>query len=658
MGRTATLNAQRRLARTILALLVALLLAFVMFASDPMSAISLAQTPTNTATQQYAINFLNPSGHSEELSDQGDGSTGETADSYHLVAWVNQLPPNATVEFRYNDPNQNNNETTIGLATQTAIPDTFEFHWVLPDDVTDRTTGFTMHAVLFSGGTEVARDTESDIAFNNASPNPPNPQSEDRGGTVEITDPTNGGQLGFFTPRDRNTNAVIEVSASADTFDVTVYYTTSAPGSEPAWRSCGTQEAPDHEDGVRCTVNAADDASQVTAVGASVTNSDTSKDSGDAHRITPYEQIPTSMSLLPAQQNEIAQDACSGPLTATLNDQNGEPIADANLDAHAVGPTDALGFDGPAGNPPEAAGHNSEAAWDCSTAVPPPASPADPPQAPPDRSDPEQQGDHNLPDADRKHLENTSNDSGAWSFQLYSPDRGGTQITVWSDIDETDTHCTSEVNADASVGWLEPAPAVTGVPEETSDCPSPSPSSPGPSPSESTPGPTPTEDPRGCTVFGTEDAEQLDGTSGADVICAYGGADIIRGLGGNDVIYGDGGNDTVRGASGDDRILGGSGRDTLRGDAGNDTLDGQAQNDVSIGGGGNDRLLGRDGFDSLRGGAGRDRLVGADGDDILTGGAGPDRLIGGRGRDILRGGPGRDSCDGGRAADDVTGCEN
>jgi Ca2+-binding RTX toxin-like protein len=665
MGITATLNAQRRLARTILALLVALLLAFVMFASDPMSAVGLAQTPTNTPTPQYTINFLNPSGHSEELSSKNDGSTGETADSYHLVAWINQLPPDATVEFRYNDPNNGGNQTTIGTATQTSIPDTFDFNWVLPTDVSDR-SGFTLHAVLFSGGSEVARDTESDINLNNTTPNPPSPnqttpQTREQGDTVEITDPTNGGGLGFFTPRDRNTNAMIEVTTSLPepsdftVSDATVYYTTSAPGTEPAWRACGTQNGPAAEaDGVRCTVDGADDASQITAVAASVIGAsepatDTgSKDSGDAHRIAPYEQIPTSMTLLPAQQNEIAQNACSGDLTATLTDQNGEPIADADLDAHAEGPTDALGFDGPSGNPPEAAGHTREAAWDCSTAAPP--------DTPPDRGD--FQGDHNLPGADRKHLESRSNDAGMWSFAMYSPDRGGTQITVFSDLDATDTHCTTEVNADASLGWLEPAPAVTGVTEETSDCPSPDPSSPGPDPSETTPGPTPTADPRGCTIFGTDGAEQLDGTSGADVICAYGGADVIRGLGGNDTIYGDEGNDTVRGAGGADRIFGGSGRDTLRGDAGNDTIDGESQNDVSIGGGGNDRLLGRDGFDSLRGGAGRDRLIGADGDDILTGGSGPDRLIGGRGRDILRGGPGRDACDGGPASDDVTGCEN
>ncbi|MGH2808033.1 MAG: calcium-binding protein [Actinomycetota bacterium] len=668
MGRTAALKAQRRLARTILAILAALLLAFVLFASDPLSAVSVAQTPTNTASPTFTINFLNPSGHSEEISNKPDGSGGASENEYHLVAWVNQLPPDTTVEFRYDDPNQGGNETTIGVATQTAIPDTFEIYWSPPGDLDDQ-EDFTMHAVLFSGGTEVARDTESDIEINNQSPATPSPTSEERADTVEITDPANGEQLGFFTPRDRSTNAVIEVSTSEresagpnSFFETTVFYTTSAPGTEPDWSSCGSEEQPDEEDGMTCTVDGADDASQITAVAASVvgssdTASESTNDSGDAHRIAPYEQIPTSMSLLPAQQNEIAQDACSAPLTATLTDQNDEPIADADLDAHAVGPTDTLGFDGPSGDPPETGGHTEEAAWDCSTAVAPGEDPTAPDGAPPDRSE-EIQGDHNLPDADRKHLESRSNDAGQWSFQLFSPDRGGTQITVFSDLDATDTHCSSEISADASVGWIDPAPAVTGVPEETSDCPSPSPSSPGPSPSESSPSPGPTDDPRGCTHFGSNDSEEINGTPGDDVICAHGGNDVIRGLGGDDVIYGDGGNDRVRGGDGNDDIHGNAGRDTLRGNSGHDVLDGDGRNDVLIGGGGNDRIRGRAGFDTLRGGAGRDSLVGAAGDDILAGGSGPDRLSGGRGRDILRGGPGRDRCESGPGRDDVTGCEN
>jgi hypothetical protein len=606
----------------------------------------LAQTPTNTSSPNYSIHFLNPSGHSEEISSKADRSGGESENEYHLVAWVNDVPPNATVEFSYVDGN--GDEVTIGTANQTSIPDTFELYWSPPGEEADR-ANFTMHAVLFSGGTEVARDTESDFTLNNGSPNPPNPApmnpaQEAQAETIEITKPAMGGQLGFFTPRDGDTNAVIEVSFSAAAATINVLYTVSRPGTEPAWTSCGSQSAAAAADGVRCTISPNHVASNITAIAATVSGS-----SGDAHRFVPYEQTPTTLTALPAQQNEIAPNTCSGPITATLTDQNGEPIADANLDVHAIGPTDALKFDS-SGAEAADTGHGEETAVDCST-----ADPAN--DTPPEAAG--SQADHNDTGADRKHVESVpgTNDAGQWSFALFSPDRGPVQATVWSDIDNDDVHCSSEVNADVSIGFQEPAPPVTGVPEETSDCPSPSPSSPGPSPSESSPEPTPTDDPRGCTVFGTESAEQLDGTSGADVICAYGGNDVIRGLGGNDVIYGDGGNDTVRGGAGNDEIFGAAGRDSLRGDEGDDSLDGGAQNDVVTGGSGNDRILGRNGFDTMRGSAGSDRIFGADGDDILAGGGGPDRLVAGRGRDIVRGGPGRDRCDGGPGADDITGCE-
>jgi len=669
------LDSQRRLARSILIGLASSIVLFVLFASGPNLAFSVAQqqttspatspstsSPGGTASPGSSrIEFINPSGsgHSEELSDKNDG----TDDSYHLVAWVDTLPPNPSVEFRYLDP-ATGSQVTIGNGTQTGIADTFDFKWTIPNDLPEEEQ-ITIYAVLFSGGTEIDRDTESDIFLNQHDPDPANPTdtSEPAAETVEITYPANGGAWGLFTPRDRGTAGVINVTASEGTNFVRVVYTVTSPGQEPLWTQCGIETTEDAADGVRCTLSSRHKGTQVTAVGAIANDSPdpdlfdpsddrTFDDSGDAHRVQTYEQVPGTVTLDQPSQDNAAPGTCSRVFTATLVDQFGVPIANANMDVHARGPVDEIAFDNGSNTSPnkrpDTAGHSSEVARDCSE---------DPSTAA------GTQGDHEAPTGnDTKHIESATtagtSDVGRFTFQLYSPQPGNTEFVIWSDLDDDDAFCSTEKSASGSVGWGQAAAGST-LSTELSACPSPT-SSPLPGPSTASPSPTGTESPdgRGCTITGTDGSESLEGTEGDDVICAGDGNDVITGGGGNDTIYGDEGDDDIRAGDGRDKIFGGAGKDSIRGNRGNDSVSGNGGDDAIRGSTGNDELVGGNGSDAVRGGDGRDTLTGGGGADDLTGGKDNDDLTGGPNNDVLRGGSGRDDCVGHGGRDLFQGCEN
>ncbi len=659
-----------------LVVVVASVMALLLFSGGPGGVASLAQgtspspTPTSGASGPFRIEFLNPSGngHSEELSDKPDG----TDSAYHLVAWVNQVPSDVRVEFKYRIPGQNEDKI-IGVANQVNPGDTFEFDWDIPDEIPEGQDTFTLLAILYSGGTEVDRDSESDLYKNSMSP--PNQTHRDDddeiGSTVEITYPGNGGAFGLYTPRDQQTQSVIDVQRSeiatdATDAEVVVHYTVSAPGTEPSWVECGSDGGGGIDDGIRCSLSHSHTLDQVTAVASTAFDltcepvfgiCGADDDSGDAHRVVPYQQLPTSITIIPDRQNDLPLINCSALFVVTVTDQNQRQIAGAPIDVHARGPSDNLTFDdndssgnNSSASDPAESPHTREATTNCESG-------ADPPPA----NQNSLQGEHNDPAGpDLKHIESTltggTNDVGIWRQQLLSGDPGGTQVTFWVDDDADDQHCSAEISVSASLGWAGSSPDVTGIPPEVSDCPRPSPSpqvSRTPSPTPTT---SPTEDPRGCTIVGTDADETLTGTDGDDVICGYGGNDLIRGAGGNDTIYGDDGADEIRGGSGNDFADGGAGKDTIRLAGGNDFADGGRHNDVVTGGIGNDEIDGSSGFDTLRGGGGADELSGGRGRDILRGGKGPDTLRGGRGSDVLHGDRGRDRCRGGPGKDRLRSC--
>lgn len=518
MDENGRIAARALIAMFVLALIAALTLPDVRLGSEAYAQAS----PSPTASR---IQFVSPSGTTtgpgSELSSKSDG----VDTLYHLVAWVDRLPSSPTVEFKYQVSGENV-ERNLGQATFVS-PDTFELKWDMvtgPGGNIPEGAG-TLRAILYSGTTEQSRDEHS-VTVNNQ-PRPPNaaPNSteEDQGETTEITYPTNGGGLGFFTPPGGRAQAVIDVSLSAGATKVDAYYTKSAPGVEPSWISCSGssgETTAQAANGVRCTLAEGDTPAQVTAVAVAASDATAvgippggERDSGDGHRVAPYVQTPTGVTLLPATQqvnaNANGDFPCSGAITGSLTDQLGRKIAGANVDVHAAGPTDNLFFDDSGDNSsthkaPDRAHTATEATVNCEdTAVPPGFN----------TGSGQTQGEHEVPgEGDIKHIESTTgtDDAGQFKFQLNNRGRlaGTTQITMWADRDEDDQQCGEEPQGDATIGWGQAPAATSGVPDDRATCPLPSPTGTSTSSPTASPTATPTR-----TSTGSPTASPSPGTS-------------------------------------------------------------------------------------------------------------------------------------------------
>lgn len=660
----------------------------------------LAFAQTTPAPTGPSIQFINPSGETgaegpgTEVSGQSDGVNA----TYHLVAWTRQLPANPTAEFKYQSGS--NPEITIGTASLRGS-DTYDLNWNV-SAVTDGT--YTLKAILYSSGQEVARD-EQTIQMNDNSEDAQVSTTEDQGATVEMTYPANAGSFGMYRKPGTNDaySGVIDVSFSTDTTSIRAYYSTSSPGSEPEWTSCGTETDSEAADGVRCTLAANTSPTSVTAVAVAADNEEETQivppepgnasDSGDAHRLTGYVQTPTTLSASPTTQTQSDSDAtttghqfpCSSVITATLVDQNSRPVAGANIDVHAAGPTDNLFFDDTDASDDNTSSHQPpndnhgqvEGTVNCESSANP---------RPFNNTSGNGQAEHEIAgEGDPKHIESAmagTNDDGQFRFQLYNFSTtitGGTQFTAYYDRNDDDLYCSSEPAGSGSIGWGTAAPTPSGLEADNTVCPEPTatPSAsatptptPTPTPSQSStaspePSSSPTPGDEGDTVesgpcagaevgsttdrasggqiiVGTEGDDVLTGTNGNDIICGLGGDDVINARGGDDIATGDAGNDQVDGGVGEDDLDGGDGKDLLTGGDGNDVLAGGPRNDNISGGDGDDLLHGEGGFDTLKGNGGNDILRGHAGDDILQGGSGNDLLRGYGGKDVIKGFTGSD----------------
>lgn len=417
-------------------------------------------SPTGTPPPSgVAIQFLNPSDHSDVVSTKDDG----TNTTYHLVAVVREVPANATVEFKFQSGSDN--EVSIGIASRVGSTDTFEFHWSLAG-VADGS--YTLRALLFSGTAEVSRD-EIDVTVNSEDETL-DPTAE----TVEIVAPPNGNPAGFFQPLGADSaHTVVDVTSSAElefpststgTDSIDVSYTKTFIGEEPEWISCGSAgRSSSGSNSIRCTLEEGDTPAQVTGL-AAVANPAGSTfvpGSGDAHRVFPYNQIPSAVALDPASQPGKTPGECADVITATIRDQNGAKIAGVNTDVHAKGPTDNLLFDDSGNNSsahqaPDAAHTDPESAWNCEG-----------------EGTNGEQGQHEFApgNPDTKHIESTTgtNNAGQFLFQLFSPDGvGSTEIAVWADTDGDDLWCADEASGRGSIGWgPSPSPTPTESPSES-----------------------------------------------------------------------------------------------------------------------------------------------------------------------------------------------
>src|SRR5207247_4733361 len=132
------------------------------------------------------------------------------------------------VEFELKRTGQN----AVAIETSQVLGDTWEAFYSIPSGLPDGT--YTLTARLYNGQTEVA-NTQETITVNHADIPPPPPAE-----TVEMTYPSNGGTVGFFIPRGKAPNTVLDVTTSDGAQQVRALYTTSTPGTDPKWTECGS----------------------------------------------------------------------------------------------------------------------------------------------------------------------------------------------------------------------------------------------------------------------------------------------------------------------------------------------------------------------------------------------------------------------------------
>lgn len=398
---------------------------------------------TADAQAAPAIQLLNPSAYNNAVE------VSAKEQPYHFVAWVSSLPANAIVEFEIQTAARNSLRTIN--ATQVG-PDTFEGF----DNLAGLADGtYNVVALLYSNGVQVDDGADSQVVtVRNSSL----AQSE----TAEIVHPSNGGQLGFFTPPGLTPRAIVDVRTSAGARQVRVLITTSARGTEPTWQQCGAATQSGQAANVRCTLPEGVTPNQVTAVAAVANQAPTAStanaaadDSGDAHRVAIYTAAPSRVVIEPeAVQAKVGE--CTY-LTARVLDQLGRPVSAANVDVHAFGPTDQLQF-GSGGTatdfqPSDKGPHSTENARLCD-----------------DFASERRQGETNrIGQNDEKHIESRStgvtnpgtNNQGSFTFALFSDTAGGTNAIAWADANDDDVQNPTEASGGARIGWGQDPPPPT-----------------------------------------------------------------------------------------------------------------------------------------------------------------------------------------------------
>lgn len=526
-------QAMARLVLAFVASILVILLALMGMSSGPNGATVFAQaTATATPTPQDtgpAIKLLNPSpGYDPLLNPTGDPDPPKISDKfdgvdrqYHVSAWVRNAPANSIVEAYWQEDGEN--EITVGLLTRTVEnPDTWEMYWDIPSDLAEGAGNFVvrLYQNTSTGFEEVASDSvAAELRHEGAYSEGDDTPAEE---TVEITYPPQGGQLGFYKPKSGFWRGYVEgVSSGPERVCAPppggqcqlaggnsrtyVFYTTSAPGETPKFTACGNgnTSATLRPDGstswnVVCTLAGKDTPSQITALAAVASETDTpsrngllTQESADVHRIKGYAQDPRTMTLellpvpgttaanYPTGRRRVAGGGCLR-LEASVKDHLGRPVQGANLDVDLQGPNDqaAFGDDEATGTAsldsnskaPDKGAHESEGKRYCSDGG----------------TSSLTQGEHNVPGGagDVKHEESAAGSGldgggasvGRWRFLVYSASPGFSDITVWIDDEpvatedatreaDTDTLGSGEVVAKTRVQWLPGAASLTISPK-------------------------------------------------------------------------------------------------------------------------------------------------------------------------------------------------
>lgn len=473
------MNTRVREGRTALAitvLLIATLTVPVLLFGNASGFAQTGQSPSPTGTAAQ-IELLNPSTHSNVLSDKDSdpsAATDPTDTQYHFVAWARNIPANALAEFFIIQGDKN---FLLGSSTLKGS-DTFDVYAPIPDGLDDTSTdaagvqsnGAIVRVVLYAnnGANEVDRDEQA-VVVNQKEPtsdtlmqkekNPANAAE-----TVEMTYPTLVGPMGFYTQQGQRPTGVVEATTSSGTDHVSVSYTTSPVGTEPAWTDCNSTDETraNSADGTRCALADGTRPEQVTGIAAVAMDQESDnpngeqatsrKNAGDAHRVVGFEQQPATVFVT---SHTSATGACSPIVTVTVQDGGGREVVNAQVDVHAQGPTDNVAFntdntdtdaagDPDPNDPPE--NHTTEAGRDCS-----------------DLGFGGTQGDHEVGGGpDRKHIESTDNtdDNGEFTYEMYSEAAGGTTMLAWTDKDDDDRYCATERSGTGTITWGSGGPAA------------------------------------------------------------------------------------------------------------------------------------------------------------------------------------------------------
>lgn len=474
--------------------------------------------PSFGQTGKPKIALLNPSGFatagergiivSDAQPDEGPGCCESMTPGYRLSAWASDATPEMRVFFSVV---QRAIDVEIA-ATTTPGTSMWQADWEIPPEILDGPA--TVAAYLVDGEEPVAV-TEQDVTIMRFQEN------------VRITNPGPGGAFGTYAAlgvalaegESGARKAPIGVvdapyTATPEMAYVRAFYTTSPPGTEPAWKPCGTElvGATRAGNGMRCTLDGIADQTNITALAAVSNDSPDSYESrfnqsGDAVAVgQPYAQELTSLQLTSPGSQRVERELTSGQLfcsateSVQLTDQVGRQIAGANVDVHATGPNDQLKFDTfsilSINQAPDRGAHTTEPGFDCTgqrTALP---------TSPPGNANPDEQGEHprfGLPD--RKHIESLgggTSDLGSFSFRLHATAQGITDYTVWVDeaddgcLTNDDTFTQTELSVSGSIGWgQDPGFPVMQAIEPLVPC------------TGATPDPDPTDLPRGEEEDGT-----------------------------------------------------------------------------------------------------------------------------------------------------------
>ncbi|HEX2195756.1 MAG TPA: hypothetical protein VHJ76_02420, partial [Actinomycetota bacterium] len=460
-----------------------------------------------------------------KISDKFDG----TDEAYHVVAVVKDPPSTALVEAYYQSGSSS--EVTVGqLSPVPGSPDTYEFFWNVPANLNPGFGTFTvrLYEETPSGFEQVGEDAVEvrlQHEFTLPEDEPPGISASE---TVEFAWPSQNGPLGFFksgiaggvwrtvvegtTSHSTDADPQTGEPGSTGADQVRVFYTTTAIGSPPVFKLCGTDNTggggPNgaEEFAVMCTLQGVDRPTQVKALAAVALqdhdpsgpnngfNPRYSQEAADVHRVQPYLQRVEDMDIevrteVTAQALARRHSTPGGRCIAykvTVKDLLDRPVQGANVDVHVRGPVDQMFFGTDTRNSATSSGkqrpqdnHSGEGSVNC--------------QTPANLSG--EHGDHNVPGAsDVKHIESNSGTGvsggatvtfGQWLFLLFTRDVGDTDITVWIDEepvpdDQTKRELDDDVLEDTEASdtnfaqWLSAAPALTidpqGATAATGEC--------------------------------------------------------------------------------------------------------------------------------------------------------------------------------------------